>query len=846
MLIHTLLESIATLFAFLIGGIALVRYYAHKSIPYLLLGTAFLGAGISDGFHAVVTSPTCAGCDPPYLLGVAAWSAYISDLFLSLLMCGRLLGWDDDRSAVTLARRRQRSWYMAFGVLTLATFTLLQFAPLPLLHYPGFPIYRAGEMLAGVFYAIAALGHWRKGAWKQVGFEHWLMLYLIVTTVAQLLYVPWSREYFDSINCMSHVLEIAADVFLLVGLLSSMVSMFRGAERALHDQERVSESLAREVATRQKAGAQLEDARRKLERRVAESTAELAEQDELANLGANIAVALTQSDHVEETLQRSAEIICRSLDATLVRIWTLNKEQNVLELKASAGMHAGLKGYERVPVGSFRVGRIAKEAKPYWTNTIQEDAVVGDQEWMRRVGMVALAGQPLMLEDRVEGVVLACAVKPLKDAARQALGSVAGSLGLFIGRRRAQASQVESEERVRLLLDSTAEAIFGVDRDGNCTFANRGGLHKLGYETEEQILGRNMHALTHHTRVDGTPYPPEECPLLRSILAGQVSHIDNEVLWRADGTPVPAEYWGYPVIKGGKILGAVVTFLDISARKHAEDEQRKLVSLVESTDDFIVIASPEQKVLYLNNGAVRMIGLDSAEQAIGAHISTLHPAAAWAQLESTIAIQVRDGQYKCETQVRNWKTGEPIDVLLNAFTLRKPDTGEVVCLAAIMRDITERKRTEEALRNSEERFRIAVENACDLTFDLDLRTGITQVFGEQPRLGGRPAPQTFDAWKSMVHPDDLPALLQAIQRHTQSGERYVGEYRVLGEAGIVYHYSLRAQVICDAAGQPVRWVGLVNDITEQKKTAQAIAQLAAIVQSSDDAIVGISLAGTIM
>ena len=106
--IHTMLEAIAALFAFLIGGIALVRYYAQKSIPYLLLGTAFLAAGLSEAFHTVVTSPSCGACDPPYLLGVISWSGYISDLFLSLVICGRLLVRKYESSDFELTKRHER------------------------------------------------------------------------------------------------------------------------------------------------------------------------------------------------------------------------------------------------------------------------------------------------------------------------------------------------------------------------------------------------------------------------------------------------------------------------------------------------------------------------------------------------------------------------------------------------------------------------------------------------------------------------------------------------------------------------------------------------------------------
>ncbi len=844
--IHTLLEFICTFLAFVVGTIALVRHYAQKSAPYLVLGGAFLGAGLSNCFHAVVTAPSCAACTPPLLLGLVSWSGYISDIFLSLVLCARLLAFNSKRSQ-EVTRSGERILYFAMGACILGSFTFFQFVPLPLEFYPNFPIHRPAELIAGVFYGLAALGHWRRRAWKGVNFEHWLMLFLITMSAGQLAYTPGLIGTFDAVACAAHILRIVAYVFILIGLLGSMLSIFRGAEQALRDQKHVNESLAHEVESRQRAEEALEQARSKLEARVAADTEVLAEQDELATLASKIAVVLTQGEAVPETLQRCSEVICRSLDAALVCIWILNPEQSVLELNGSAGMYTDLDGpYRRVPVGQLRIGRVAEEGKPHLTNTIQEDPWVSDQEWAKREGMVAFAGYPLMVKDRVEGVIAACARRPLTEVTMQALGSIAGSLGLFIGRRRAEAALLESEEWVRLLLDSTAEAIFGLDLQGNCTLANRAGLRLLGYEQQEEVLGKNLHQLAHHTHRDGSPYPVAECPISRAFQNGGGSHSDGEVFWRADGTSFPVEHWSFPVLKAGEVVGGVLTFIDISVRKQAEEEQRKLACLVESSDDFIDIASPDGKVLYLNSGGAKMVGFDNAQDAIGVHISSLHPEAAWAQLEDTIPIQLKTGIYKCETELRHWKTGAPIDVLLSAFTLRNPETGEVLCLAAIMRDITNRKLTEQALRTSEERFRVAAENASDMTFDWDLGTGHVEVFGrESARLGDRPVPRSFEGWRSMVHPDDLGPVLDAINRHIQSGEPYVGEYRVVGAQGDVYHYSLRGQAIRNSAGEPARWVGLVSDITEQKKSVEAIAQLAAIVQSSEDAIIGSSLSGII-
>ncbi len=139
-------------------------------------------------------------------------------------------------------------------------------------------------------------------------------------------------------------------------------------------------------------------------------------------------------------------------------------------------------------------------------------------------------------------------------------------------RKRAEEALREREEQIELLLKSTAEAIYGLDLDGNCTFANPACLKLLGYDEIGDILGRNMHELIHHTRPDGSAYPVDECRIYRAFQKGEGTHADDEVLWRKDGKCFPVEYWSYPIRKNGNITGSVVTFIDITERKRAEEE----------------------------------------------------------------------------------------------------------------------------------------------------------------------------------------------------------------------------------------------------------------------------------
>src|SRR5439155_20567030 len=131
------------------------------------------------------------------------------------------------------------------------------------------------------------------------------------------------------------------------------------------------------------------------------------------------------------------------------------------------------------------------------------------------------------------------------------------------------------EQRIRLLLDSTAEAIYGLDVHGHGTFCNRTCVRLLGYNEPGELLGKNTHALIHHTRPDGTPYPQHECPIFHSVRTGEAAHVEGEVFWRADGSSFPVEYWAYPVRHDERVVGAVVTFLDVSKRKQVQDQFRR-------------------------------------------------------------------------------------------------------------------------------------------------------------------------------------------------------------------------------------------------------------------------------
>jgi PAS domain S-box-containing protein len=154
--------------------------------------------------------------------------------------------------------------------------------------------------------------------------------------------------------------------------------------------------------------------------------------------------------------------------------------------------------------------------------------------------------------------------------ARGKMVRVIGMVADITERKQAEQALRQSEDRLRLLLDSTAEAIYGIDLEHRCTFCNPACLRTLGYERMDELLGKNMHDLIHHKHSDGTSFSSEECRVHQVIRTGEGVHAEDEVLWRANGTSFPAEYWSHPQHRGDELVGAVVAFIDITERKLAE------------------------------------------------------------------------------------------------------------------------------------------------------------------------------------------------------------------------------------------------------------------------------------
>ncbi|HEV8238244.1 MAG TPA: PAS domain S-box protein [Thermoanaerobaculia bacterium] len=267
-----------------------------------------------------------------------------------------------------------------------------------------------------------------------------------------------------------------------------------------------------------------------------------------------------------------------------------------------------------------------------------------------------------------------------------------------------------SEERHRLLLDSTAEAIYGIDNNGNCTFSNRACARLLGYESADGLLGQHMHNLMHHTKPDGTPFPETECRIYRAFQRGEGTHVDDELFWRADGTAFPAEYFSYPIKQASNLIGAVVTFLDITEKRRAEESARAMAAersrllgqlrfQIERMPLLYILFDADFRVADWNPAAQRTLGY-TKEEALGKQPNDLNPPS-FHRDAAAIMERIRTGDMAAHSVNENLTKDGRIITCEWFNTPLMTDDGRFGGLLCLGRDVTDEKVLEAQLQQAQ-------------------------------------------------------------------------------------------------------------------------------------------------
>ncbi|AGW14688.1 transporter substrate-binding domain-containing protein [Megalodesulfovibrio gigas] len=279
-------------------------------------------------------------------------------------------------------------------------------------------------------------------------------------------------------------------------------------------------------------------------------------------------------------------------------------------------------------------------------------------------------------------------------------------------RTRAEEALRDAEARSRLVLESAGEGIFGMDANGALLFINTAACEMLGLDHDDAI-GQDVHALIHHSHADGTPYPREQSPMHRSCTQSVVHRIENEVLWRADGTSFPAEYTTAPLRKGEDIAGAVVTFRNITerlaTRRALAEKQNFLQSVIDNSSALIYVKDLQGRYI-LGNQTWRRTSAAAFAEPIGLTDADLFPEALARQLQENDRTVIESLRPHSWEEIVTNSQGERIDYYSIKFPLLDAD-GKPYAVCGMSTDITERKKTEAALQESEKRHRVIFEKS---------------------------------------------------------------------------------------------------------------------------------------
>jgi len=301
--------------------------------------------------------------------------------------------------------------------------------------------------------------------------------------------------------------------------------------------------------------------------------AELLERAHQAVFGAAVGAALTKAENLPSALGQCAEAMVRHLGAAMASIWTLAESEKVLELQGTSWARRPLFGPQaRVPVGEFRIGEIARDRRPALLDLTASREREDDKDWARREGMVAFAGYPLIVEDRLVGVMAMFATRPLTETALHALASVADEIALGIDRARAAEALRASEARTRAVVDHLMEGLVVVDETAIIRAVNPAAERIFGYAAAE-LVGRPLAVLAPESA------GPDASRFLREALRRSLGRITEWEGRRKSGEIFPFELslFEFRTPEGRRFGGSV---RDVSGIREVERLKKEFVATV--------------------------------------------------------------------------------------------------------------------------------------------------------------------------------------------------------------------------------------------------------------------------
>ncbi len=418
---------------------------------------------------------------------------------------------------------------------------------------------------------------------------------------------------------------------------------------------------------------------------------------------------------------------------------------------------------------------------------IDVEEAMSNYIYVRNILFVVL-GLTLMLSTGVTILVLV-----LGQRTSKLLASAKDTLEDTVQERTAELTA--AEEHSRLILSSMGEGLIEVNTAGQATFVNASALLMLGY-TEEELLGHSIHDRIHHSHPDGSPFDIRDCPMNKSFTDGVRHTINDEVLWRKDGTSVPVEYSATPMIRHGSVVGAVIVFQDVSERiKAAHEVQTTKDQLQEILDKSpIAVAFSTGGVIHFTNPSFEaQFGVKVGDQSPDLYV---HPT----ERDDIIAMMQRDGQVSNhEIQMFN-KDNQIRDMLISYIPITYEEEEGIL---GWLLDITERKQAEREILESEAKFRFLFDGVsiplCYVREDgtiAEINPKLTELFGYTLE-----DISTIDHWFEHAYPDPqyrqraYESWSAAVENaHREGTEIKAAEYQLTCKSGAVKSVMIAGSV----------------------------------------------------
>ena len=410
------------------------------------------------------------------------------------------------------------------------------------------------------------------------------------------------------------------------------------------------------------------------------------------------------------------------------------------------------------------------------------------------------------------------------------------------------------------LLEALGEGVYGVDLHGRCTFANRTASDLLGYGSQAELIGRHMHDLIHHTRPDGSAYPAQDCPLLRTLVSGEPVLLDDELLWRRDGTSFFAEYASHPVMVDGTVVGSVIRFEDLSTKR---DGRRRLAVQQEVSQilggDITVPDAQDRALAAIGSGFGWDAGAMWLTDAACAGGPRLKRAAAWSGPEASDhvaaigddpgphALQALDETRTVLAQPAVLQR-DPTTAAVVAFPVRvdgavlgvlefvsrraiSADQGADTTFATLGRQVGQflkRRRAESELRDSETLKHAIMQTALDGIVVIDEDTRIVEFNPAAERTFGWPRGTAVgQELGALILPADfLVGHLKKFARFLEDGEvSALGKHvEVEAERADGERFPAELAVTPIKVGGRAMFTAYLRDITERKRAEREVAK----------------------